>query len=278
VEDDGRFRSWRSVDRLGVCLLGPAAVAGVLFATLSVVDVDAYSNLIAEDGPVEYGSSIVWFAAALTTLAGLVVVRRHREPGARRAHALPYLLLILFFVVAGGEEISWGQRLIGYQPPDELLQVNKQHEANLHNIGSISVYSNAFFLLTLGMFLLAPILQAKNARVRELTTRHRLPVVDRRATQVYAIVLAVWVFLGVRFGTLGFHPFSAWGHYTQMDDEVFELGAAYAFAAFSVCDLARRLTASRSAPSGGRSVLPGQPGRASTARQAGSVFRRSRAS
>jgi hypothetical protein len=56
------------------------------------------------------------------------------------------------------------------------------------------------------------------------------------------IVLGVWVFLGVRFGTLGFHPFSLWDHYTQMDDEMFEFGAAYAFVSLSVCDLTRRIS------------------------------------
>jgi amino acid transporter len=244
-------QSQRGVSVLALALLGVATAVGVLFVALSLIDVDVYSDVIAEDGPVEYGSSLLWFAAATLSLATLVLVHLRRAKRPSRVQLVLYLLMILFFIVAGGEEISWGQRLIGYEPPEELLEVNKQREANLHNIGSISIYANTFFLLTLGVFVIAPILLARSRRLRDFTERHQLPVVDPRATQVYLIVLAVWVFLGARFGTLGFHPFSLWDHYTQMDDEVFELGAAYAFASLSVWDLARRLTESRSTASRG---------------------------
>jgi hypothetical protein len=241
MEDRGHPPSLRGVDLLALLLLGVAAVIGAVFIALALVDVDAYSRFIAEDGLVEYGSSILWFSAAIASLASLVVLRR-RAPRLSRVNQCVYLLVILFFIVAGGEEISWGQRLIGYEPPADLLAVNKQREANLHNIGSISVYANTFFLVTVGVFILAPILQKRNRRVRDFTTHHRLPVVDRLATHVFVIVLGVWVFLGVRFGTLGFHPFSLWDHYTQMDDEMFEFGAAYAFVSLSVCDLTRQIS------------------------------------
>jgi hypothetical protein len=39
----------------------------------------------------------------------------------------------LFFVCAG-EEISWGQRLIGWQTPEWLASENAQGETNLHNL------------------------------------------------------------------------------------------------------------------------------------------------
>lgn len=228
------------VDPLAALVLLPAVAAGLAVVALAVSDVDAYARLIAEDGPVEYASAILWLVAAGAALAAFLVLRRGRTT---RVTALLYAAAVLFFVVAGGEEISWGQRLIGYEPPAELLEVNKQREANVHNIGSISVYANAFFMLLLAVFVAAPLLRARNPAVRAFAERHALPAVDPRATAVYLVVVAVWAAVGIRFGTLGFHPFSAWGHYTQMDDEIFELGAAYAAAALAVCDLVHRLAA-----------------------------------
>jgi hypothetical protein len=238
----------RRIKPLALLLLAPAFFIGLLFIVLSVVDVDRYERLIREDGPIESGSALLWFVAALVSLTALVVLYRRRATHVDRVTYFVYAAAILFFIVAGGEEISWGQRFFGFQPPDEVLALNKQGEANVHNIGSISVYANTFFLFTLGVFLLLPIFVKKNPRVRDYMLRHGLPLVDRRATSVYVVVLAVWVFVGIRFGTLGFHPFSIWDHYTQLDDEVFELGAAYAFAALGICDLARRISEARVAP------------------------------
>jgi hypothetical protein len=241
---DSRSAGPRPATALQAALVGLAAVVGACLVVVSVADAGAFGRLIAEDGPVEYGSAVLWFAAAAVTLASLAVTRRLAS---RRVTRLVYGLATLFFVVSGGEEISWGQRLIGFRPPDELVEINKQAESNIHNIGSISVYANAFLLLTLVVFLVVPLTLRRDERLRRIVARYDLPVVARTATHVFLVVLAVWAFLGIRFGTLGFHPFSVWGHYTQMDDEVFELGAAYAFLALACLELARRLS-ERSAP------------------------------
>ena len=135
-------------------------------------------------------------------------MRRQRPTKADALTYVTYALAVLFFIVAGGEEISWGQRIFGFESPEQVLELNKQGETNVHNIGSISIYSNTFFLFTLGVFVLVPLLVKRKRRLREFVRRHDLPLVDRRATHVFLIVLAVWVFIGLRFGTLGFSPFS----------------------------------------------------------------------
>ena len=65
---------------------------------------------------------------------------------------------------------------------------------------------------------------------------HDLPILRLSVTHVFLIGLLVWVVIGIRFGTLGFHPFSLRGYYTQMDDEIFEFFAAYSFFAFCALD------------------------------------------
>jgi len=50
------------------------------------------------------------------------------------AKQLIYLGLALLFFFGAGEEISWGQRILGFETPETLAQVNKQEELNLHNL------------------------------------------------------------------------------------------------------------------------------------------------
>ncbi len=65
-----------------------------------------------------------------------------------------YLLLAAFFVfvLAAGEEISWGQRILGISTPENLAEVNTQGEINLHNNKAIwpFVYWGYFVVGLLG--------------------------------------------------------------------------------------------------------------------------------
>jgi hypothetical protein len=45
-----------------------------------------------------------------------------------------FLLLTFAFVFAAGEEISWGQRFIGFKTPEIIQQRNQQNEFNFHNL------------------------------------------------------------------------------------------------------------------------------------------------
>lgn len=44
------------------------------------------------------------------------------------------ILLSVFFFVCAGEELSWGQRQIGFKTPDKVEVFNEQAEFNIHNI------------------------------------------------------------------------------------------------------------------------------------------------
>lgn len=43
-----------------------------------------------------------------------------------------FVLIGLFFMI--GEELSWGQRIFGWETSETLREINKQEETNLHNI------------------------------------------------------------------------------------------------------------------------------------------------
>jgi hypothetical protein len=89
--------------------------------------------------------------------------------------------------------------------------------------------------------LLVPFFIRKYGALRRYLGYHGLPMVEPTSTRVYLLSLAVWISVGIRFGTLGFHPFSLWGYYGQLDDEIFELLAAYSFLSFALLDLRFKL-------------------------------------
>jgi len=226
--------SYSNESTVGLLLVSIAIFIGLYIITLSIWDTQGYRILIMEDGIVENSSSFFWLLAALTLLFS--VIRAKLNGKIYNLWLLPNILLIAFFIVCGGEEISWGQRIFHLSTPDFLKAVNVQNELTLHNIGSISVFSNAFFLLTLVYFWGIPFARAKNKNFRKFTDFYALPIPNKYTVIVYSISIGIWLFIGTRFGTLGFHPFSfyAENYYTQMDDEIFEFLAAYSFFCFSV--------------------------------------------
>lgn len=45
-----------------------------------------------------------------------------------------HLLLCLLFLFGAGDEISWGQRIIGFKTPEVMEEINVQKEFSFHNI------------------------------------------------------------------------------------------------------------------------------------------------
>lgn len=81
-----------------------------------------------------------WMTFWAFLLASFFVLRALRWRRQMDRWTLLYLsgLALLFFVCAG-EEISWGQRLIGFGTPDFMDDANEQGEFNLHNLGFTSL-------------------------------------------------------------------------------------------------------------------------------------------
>lgn len=75
----------------------------------------------------------------LSSLLALACWRRSRGqetavPPLRRAS---YVLLAIFFFVAFGEELSWGQHYFGFATPEAIEHLNQQEELNLHNLAFV---------------------------------------------------------------------------------------------------------------------------------------------
>ena len=83
-----------------------------------------------EDRTVEWITFAGFLSASL--LAGLVLLTSHRHMN--RMAFIYFLGTALFFFVCAGEEISWGQRVLGFETPESVKEINEQGEFNLHNL------------------------------------------------------------------------------------------------------------------------------------------------
>ena len=100
----------------------------LFFNYLLVSSVNIYDQLVKkEDGWVESLSAVGFLMAAIALFAAAWAERRIFPRCA-------YILAAAAMAVFGGEEISWGQRIIGFETPDFLMGLNTQSEFNIHNI------------------------------------------------------------------------------------------------------------------------------------------------
>ena len=99
----------------------------LFFNYLAVTPTNVYDALFWEDGLIENFTAVVFLLAGIMLLATSLAERRI---SARCVYIFGGVALAFF----GFEEISWGQRVIGYETPDFLTRLNYQGEFNVHNI------------------------------------------------------------------------------------------------------------------------------------------------
>lgn len=129
------------------------ATSALALATL-YVDPQLLRVITREDGPVEWATVL-----ALLTLAGLVA-RRMLPPAASmpKFHRVVAWGLVVLALLAAGEEISWGQRIFGFETSERMKEINLQQETNLHNLMPVELF-NGLIVFALGIgFVLIPML------------------------------------------------------------------------------------------------------------------------
>jgi len=124
-------------------------ISSIILSMIFLSQTPLFSALSREDGVIEYAqflffvaTSIIWLFIAITTRNGLVFIKWVSAA------------LFLGFLFAAGEEISWGQRIFGFDTP-EILHANSQGEANLHNLDS-GFFNDLFLYGSFALFGLAP--------------------------------------------------------------------------------------------------------------------------
>jgi hypothetical protein len=111
-------------------------------------------------------------------LAGVFLVYtalRYRSSLPLPMSFLPPLLLGMLFVVAAGEEVSWGQHYLGFGTPEVIKEHNLQEEFNFHNIGSY--WANMVMILFFFSYVVClPVLALLFQDIRYLVDRLAIPL------------------------------------------------------------------------------------------------------
>jgi hypothetical protein len=122
-----------------------------------------------EDGLVESLQAILLVLASI--LSARVVFGVRGMPPRAIMHGL---LAVLFFLMFG-EEISWGQRMLGLETPDALKGMNVQNEINLHNMFGY-FFDHLFILMFFIWGCIVPLLNHVSGFFRQVFRMLGLPV------------------------------------------------------------------------------------------------------
>jgi len=207
---------------------GPAAVIGwgVVAIVLELVLLalwfgarDAYVGLGVEDAVGENLTALFYaVAGVLIWLNSVRLVRSGKSSWL--GQTWPFLLGALFVVIAG-EEISWGQRFLGFSTPESMKAENLQSEFNFHNLQAFdkgSAVLNQHTVLNVFALLygvLIPWAYNFSTKARGLLDRFNFPVVP--------LSLTIFFVVGLVHGQTVAKWDPHWAH-TEVKELIFAIG------------------------------------------------------
>ena len=141
-----------------------ASISALALAIVSAVDPDLFYRWRREDGVVENLSAIALFVGSVSFVAAALW---HKPSPRTNVPGIRYWLLgagVCLFVI-GMEEISWMQRIVGFETPEALQQLNRQKEVNIHNLSS-DLFEVLYYVVAVLTLVIAPFLTGHLARYR----------------------------------------------------------------------------------------------------------------
>jgi hypothetical protein len=111
-------------------------VLAAMFVIIGVGHLLYYTNTPAYTWYTVEDSLVEWLTVTGLLAGSFVCLRRAFRVGSSRGvmFLVTAAALGLMLFLAAGEEISWGQRLLGIESPDYFKQNNTQQETNFHNL------------------------------------------------------------------------------------------------------------------------------------------------
>ena len=163
---------------LGYSFLALIYAFGIYFAnTNKPYFDDVYTR---EDGFVEYATAAMLLCISILSFSRLVRLWR-TTPLLWKVGTLGFALIFLF---GAGEEVSWGQRIFGWQSSEYFIEHNAQQETNLHNMVvdgtkiNKLIFSQILIAVLVIYLLILPILYRKVTAIKNLVNSFAVPVVQ----------------------------------------------------------------------------------------------------
>ncbi len=143
------------------------------------------SKLVDEDQLIEYLTFLLFLTSGFCWLAAFIFSKtRTRILRWHSGRNLAYLFLAVLLLFGAGEEISWGQRLVGFETPT-FMAGNEQGEFNVHNLPEFSARNAMNYLSLPRLFLyflvvfgtVIPLLASLSSRFGDFASALGIPVV-----------------------------------------------------------------------------------------------------
>lgn len=160
-------------------LMGLIVLTLVVSVFIAIKDPQYFARTFAAEDHLVENATCLFLLVAAGVLGSHAVSPWRAE---RKNQAILMTLYAFVFVMGAGEEISWGQRIFGWESGEFFQEHNKQVETNLHNmiVGDVQLTKTLFGpVLTLCILLylaLLPLLYSKFSRAASLADRMVVPV------------------------------------------------------------------------------------------------------
>lgn len=172
------------------CLLYVFGVASAYFWNPPI-----FEAAIQEDGPVEYLT-----AFALLLMCVYIVFQVAFKGPISSKPLFFWGTFALLCSIGFGEEISWGQRLLGVESSEFFKQHNSQQETNFHNLnwGALSVNKLLSQVVSVGLviyFFIFPIAVRRSKSLQQWVDQWTIPVpsVGHALLFLVATVGVLWI-------------------------------------------------------------------------------------
>ncbi len=227
-------------------IVGAAAIV-LSYAALFLLGPTAVDAFVAEDRVVESVGALALLATAVFFLLLLITGRRKGQFGTFKQIVL--IGLVLLFLFGAGEEISWGQRILGLDTPEAMTAHNVQDELSIHNLSWFSGALDSgnlwrIFWIVFGVLL--PVVAAVWPRARSVMER-LIPVFP-----LWVAVFLIWNRIVAEFSEVLNANQPAWyqGMYYAFGSARWELSESVISGIFALgaCALYRRMKALNPSP------------------------------
>jgi hypothetical protein len=208
------------------------------FYFLVFLDAKTVNNLRGEDGLIENMGAFFFLTASVLFFLCYRVGKNSNETQSKKKYF--YLFFAGLFFIGFGEEISWGQRLMNWETPQLLQEINKQKETNFHNLKilgkGILRPDIWFFIFWFSYCLVLPTVNKYSSESRNLSSRFGLPVPPLWVG--YLLLTNFFIYIIPQFFS------SAWHRTYYIEGaflEIMESNAAFIFAVFAFYERKKQL-------------------------------------
>ena len=143
-----------------------------------------------EDGSVEYGTAFMLLCISLLQLYRFQVLQNYKG----LLWKIGVLGFVVIFFFGAGEEISWGQRILGIESSKYFLENNAQKEMNLHNMVvngtkvNKVIFSQLLTFVLVIYLLILPVLYRKFGKLKNLMAAFAVPLVQWHHSLAFILV------------------------------------------------------------------------------------------